>query len=790
MIRESREAFTCLSSSSSTSFSSIQSATPFTTPNHHSNNNEDNNITSSTATADNSTIKFTSIDDPIAIETANRNAIVPHMSMFITLTPEEEELFKTLENAAIAYENHTLPLLTELEENEPKNDNDNQEKEKSKPSNDKNKSNKKSKNNNNSNSNNKAAKQKGELEIIMPETPPERIEIRVAGGWVRDKILNLCSDDIDLALDTLSGLQYASIVQRYLLHQEQQKQEKLKLQAQNDNEDGTETETEPTNKSNEDDGKNNKNKDKKKKKKKSNKPKIAVIAANPDQSKHLETATMRINTIDVDFVHLRGGETYTSDSRIPTLKENATPLDDALRRDFTINALFYNLRKKQVEDYTGRGIQDLLVNKTLVTPIDANLTFHDDPLRVLRAIRFAVRYDLTLSDEIIKAARSTEVHDSLHVKVSRERVGKELEGMLSGKNAKPAKALEMMTFLKLAGCVFCFPPDGTPIFGTIGDCRDNDDDDEYSDYLKQDEKNINEDSDNTNGISSAANARRSGWEEASSLLKYTRPLLDAFGERLTQDGNTQSLSERVDIRLFYLSSFLYPFRKLTYLDKKKKSYLVTTFMIKESIKFANKDVTSITTIMENVDEMRSILSGYFHQDDNGNDTTTSVSSFCRLRIGLVLRRLKDLWVTTLLVATIAELRSNNFDKMDEGGDDGDDEDEDENSVKISCKTISFMLDLYQDIIRNNLDECWKLRPLLDGKAIVKSLELPRGPAVGTYLEEQVKWMLEHPDGSKNECEEHLRSVRKRELELSSSEGGDRKDGSNDNTKHCAKRAHT
>ena len=777
MTRESREAFTCLSSS--TSFSSIQSATPFTTPNH---SNEDN----ITSTADESTAaSFTSIDDPVAIEAANRNAIVPHMSMFITLTPEEEEIFKTLENAAIAYENHTLPLLAELEENEPKNE----EEEKLVHNSAKDKRNNKKNNSNNSGSSNNKAKQKGELEIVMPETPPERIEIRVAGGWVRDKILNLCSDDIDLALDSLSGLQYASIIQRYLLHQEQQKQAKLKLQAQNDHNEGGRNKID---KNDHDDGggdgdgdgdckQNKSNKNKKKKKKKSNKPKIAVIAANPDQSKHLETATMRINTIDVDFVHLRGGETYASDSRIPTLKENATPLDDALRRDFTINALFYNLRKKQVEDYTGRGIQDLLVNKALVTPIDANLTFHDDPLRVLRAIRFGVRYDLTLSDEIIKAARSREVHDSLHVKVSRERIGKELEGMLSGKNAKPAKALEMITFLKLAGCVFCFPPDGTPVFGTIGDCHDNDG--EYSDYLKQDGKNIN----NTDVISAAANARRSGWEEASSLLKYTRPLIDAFGEHLTQDGKTHSLSERVDIRLFHLSSFLYPFRKLTYLDKKKKSYLVITFMIKESIKFANKDVTLITTIMENVDEMRSILNGYFHQDDNGNGTSTAVSSFCRLRIGLILRRLKDLWVTTLLVAAIAELRSNNFDKMDEGG---DNEDEDENNVKISCKTISFMLDLYQDIIRNNLDECWKLRPLLDGKAIVKSLDLPRGPAVGTYLEEQVKWMLEHPDGSKNECEEHLRSVRKRELELSSSEGGDRKDGSNDKTKHCAKRAHT
>ena len=66
--------------------------------------------------------------------------------------------------------------------------------------------------------------------------------------------------------------------------------------------------------------------------------------------------------------------------------------------------------------------------------------------------------------------------------------------------------------------------------------------------------------------------------------------------------------------------------------------------------------------------------------------------------------------------------------------------------------------------KHGLDGCWKVRPLLDGNAILKSLELPRGPIIGTYLEEQVKRMMLHPDGLKDECELHLKEVRKRDIE--------------------------
>jgi tRNA nucleotidyltransferase (CCA-adding enzyme) len=99
-----------------------------------------------------------------------------------------------------------------------------------------------------------------------------------------------------------------------------------------------------------------------------------TIPANPEQSKHLETATMQLHGLSLDLVNLRS-ETYSVASRIPQI-EFGTPLQDAERRDFTINALFYNLHTKEIEDFTGRGLQDLR-DGIIRTPLAPLVTFLD-----------------------------------------------------------------------------------------------------------------------------------------------------------------------------------------------------------------------------------------------------------------------------------------------------------------------------------------------------------------------------------------------------------------------------
>ncbi|KAG4039309.1 hypothetical protein PC123_g25136, partial [Phytophthora cactorum] len=168
------------------------------------------------------------------------------------------------------------------------------------------------------------------LEYIQRLYAPET-QLRVAGGWVRDKLRGAESEDIDIALDNLMGAKFARHITKF------QRDRKLPPSS------------------------------------------VGVVKANSDKSKHLEVATVTIEGSTVDLVHLRAEE-YTLDSRVPEVKF-ATPEDDASRRDLTINALFYNLHTRQVEDFTGKGVEDLKAG-VIRTPREPVQTFLDDPLRV------------------------------------------------------------------------------------------------------------------------------------------------------------------------------------------------------------------------------------------------------------------------------------------------------------------------------------------------------------------------------------------------------------------------
>lgn len=92
-----------------------------------------------------------------------------------------------------------------------------------------------------------------------------------------------------------------------------------------------------------------------------------------------------------------------------------TPLTN--RRDLTINSLFYNVNKGTVEDYTGKGTSDLRLG-LVRTPLPPCETLLDDPLRALRAVRFASRLGFKVHPELIEAGRDPRVHEALCTKVS------------------------------------------------------------------------------------------------------------------------------------------------------------------------------------------------------------------------------------------------------------------------------------------------------------------------------------------------------------------------------------
>ncbi len=128
-----------------------------------------------------------------------------------------------------------------------------------------------------------------------------------------------------------------------------------------------------------------------------------------------------------DFVMARKEIGYTKGTRRPIL-ELGTLEDDLLRRDFTLNALAEDI-DGNIIDLFG-GIEDLKVG-ILRTPMDAKVTLMDDPLRILRALRFTVTKDFIMSDDIWEAMKQPNILKKLEQTVSGQRIREEIFKMMA-----------------------------------------------------------------------------------------------------------------------------------------------------------------------------------------------------------------------------------------------------------------------------------------------------------------------------------------------------------------------
>lgn len=476
---------------------------------------------------------------------------------------------------------------------------------------------------------------------------------------------------------------------------------------------------------------------------------------------------MKVGSFWIDFVNLRAEE-YTQESRIPDLMRIGTASEDAFRRDLTINTLFYNINSNEVEDFTGRGVEDLK-RCVISTPVAPLTTLLDDPLRVLRAIRFAARLRFTMDDPLIAAATNATVREALDQKVSRERIGGEVDLML--RSPDPVGAMRLLVNLNLVDTVFpierilpkqypggiflytnglnnlmfafdylCGNKHQPPVWCTVSAPQDT---------YGFDERILLCD----------AEARRLLWYAA-----YFKPLAD-YGSMLEETkphpgrGKKQNRSVFTKLMVDHLKR---PTRDAENVEKIVKAADDFTQLLvsgcdlsAQSVILSDIHVRSHKTMDEH--GLRCKMSGKIITSETEKDPIWLHAMEFRLLTSKIMSRVGPLWRAAIVLSMVEQLVSLSdefdFDYTIKG-------DVFEESQEQRIKGVIQQYDTFAVALqRLGLIGIWSRKPLMDGRKIKTILpNIPKGPTFREVMDEQDSWMTINPNGDKPALISHLQTV--------------------------------
>ena len=207
-----------------------------------------------------------------------------------------------------------------------------------------------------------------------------------------------------------------------------------------------------------------------------------------------------------------------------------------------------------------------------------------------------------------------------------------------------------------------------------------------------------------------------------------------------------------------LASAVLPFQGRTSTVGKKKFMPGAQAALQEGLKTTLKDAEQSAALVEAVPQLRALaarLSNYSPSAaSSSSDGSSTSQGALRLEVGLLLTSLKALWRPALALALASELQATlgpcplPMSAAEAAAVEGAQRPMDGAGAKDVAARFEAVASTVQDL---NLDGCWSVKPLLNGKELGALLELPLGPKVGDAMREQALWQLEHPDGTKDEC---------------------------------------
>jgi tRNA nucleotidyltransferase (CCA-adding enzyme) len=330
----------------------------------------------------------------------------------------------------------------------------------------------------------------------------------------------------------------------------------------------------------------------------------------------------------------------------------------------------------EVEDFTGKGLNDLQQHR-IETPLPPLETFTDDPLRILRVIRFATRFGYQVADDIYEATKNEAILRALETKLSRERIGVEVHKMLIGKN--PLRAIELLCDFNCYHSTFTTPPEVLYSKADIEKC-----------------------------------------------LKMSRILNKLLSNGILDDiAWISDLSNKELIGRLYLATAISPYANSHFKQKLNansqfKQIQTSKYIIGTSLKLSVHQSEFITGLLSHADKISELVFQNYTLEFN------------RKTAGLLIRELGQRpighnWDLCILISLTMDIYK--FDLS---------VDKSEKEFRLVLDRYSkFMKDVFLHQLQNSYD----LKSIIDGKRVAKLLGIKPGPKVGVILQQLIEWQL-------------------------------------------------